>query len=250
MTTKVERVRPNGDDAWEQRVAQEAEGFLTEQLVNEQDGGVLPKSFLHMGEEIAMPTEELPVGLRVTDLNFKGYRRVWDTKTGQESLQPRWLLWQTARKRHPDKTPMFTTVDPHIPQDYGEDLYCPLNPGAPVDERFGGMGFKPCRKKHIPHMAAQQSHLEHSHKRAFLAIQRKFADVERQEDRELQLRGIRAQEKVAEAMLANVSGSTSTRRTGTDTVTGECDTCHEQLSAKSKLGLNSKMRAHDRNAHN
>ena len=245
MTTKTE-IRPNGEDTWEQRVAQEAEGFLTEQLINEQDGGVLPRSFLHMGDEIAMPTEELPVGLRVTDLNFKGYRKVWDTKTGEMSLQPRWLLWQTARKRHPDRTRMFTTVDPHIPQDYGEDLYCPLNPEAPKEERFGGMGFKPCRKRHIPHLAAQQSHLEHSHKRAFIAIQQKFAQAQREEDRELQLRAITAQEKVAAAMLESVGNQVSAQRTAV----GECDICHEQLSAKSKLGLNSKMRSHMKSTHN
>lgn len=240
MTTQT-RVRSNGDDTWEQLMAEQAEG-------------VLPRSFLHEGEIINAPSDENPLPMRVTDLNFRGYRKVWDTKTGDMSLQPYWLLWQAARKHHPDGTQMFTTADPHIPQDHGEDLFCPLNPNAPEEERFTGMGFKPCRKQHIPHMAAQQSHLEHSHKRAFIAIQQKFERIQREEDRELQLRAITAQERVAEAMLSQVGGGAPTRRTsisGTDTaVAGECDTCHEQITAKNKLGLNSKMRAHMRNAHN
>lgn len=210
MTTR--QIAPNGEDTWEQRVAQEAEEFLgdsftTNQLLLEQEGGVLPTSFLHEGEDITRPSQELPVGLRVTDLNFKGYRKVWDTKTGAMSLQPRWLLWQTARKHHDDGTPMFTLKDPKIPQDHGEDLFCPLNPKAPESERFSGMGFKPCKKQHIPHEAGRMSHVQHSHKRAWEAMKQRREDNLRQEDRALQLRVIEAQEKVANAMLTNMGGA-------------------------------------------
>lgn len=232
--TIQQRVRANGDDTWEQLMAEQADG-------------VLPGSFLHEGEIINIPSEENPLPMRVTDLNFRGYRKVWDTKTGDMSLQPYWLLWQAARKHHPDGTPMFTTADPKIVQDHGEDLYCPLNPNAPAEERFSGMGFKPCRKMHIPHMAAQQSHLEHSHKRAFIAIQRKFTQAQREEDRELQLRAITAQEKVAAAMLESIGNRAVPQRIVD--VVGECDICHEQLSAKRKLGLNSKMRSHMKRTH-
>lgn len=173
--------------------------------------------FMRGGEIISDGSGEISSLMRVSDLRYKGYRPVWDTKTGQESLQPRWLLWQTMSKKHPDGTQAFTLVNPHIPPDYGEDLTCPFSPDAPLDQRVSGMGFKACNngrgKRHIPNHAALESHLQHTHPRAYAALERVKVERQREEDRAMQLEAIETQNKLLKAMIERQSASTEPAET-------------------------------------
>lgn len=161
---------------------------------------VIPDTYSQVGDIVGRPSEESPGALRITDLRFRGYTQVWDTKTGDMSLQPWWLLWQTMRKKHEDGAPRFTRTDPKIPPSYGDDLACPLNPESTENEFYRGKGFRSCKKRHIPHEDALWRHVRHSHKRAWDMRQTETANRERREDRELQQRILDAQVSLAEAM--------------------------------------------------
>lgn len=174
-------------------------------LITEEDGSVTPSSYSAAGDIINKPSEEMPAPMRVSDLRFKGYLRMWDTQTGVESLTPKWLWWQVERMKHPDGTQMYTRTDPQIPPNHGADLFCPLNPASGEYDRLKGMGFKPCRKRHIPNQAALLSHVKSSHKRAWVALEREREDRERQEGLDLQREAIAGQNAILKALAGNLS---------------------------------------------
>jgi hypothetical protein len=189
-------------DGQQQTAAAEAEWVALLDKVGESAPGTYLQEgeVLSRGEDGAAPT-------RVASLRFKGYEKVWNTKTGDLSLQPWWLLWQTMRKRHEDGTLAFTRTDPKIKPDYGADLTCPLNPAAPPDQNFSGKGFKPCKKQHIPHWDALQRHIKKSHGRAWDAMERERLDRERAEDRALQREAIETQRQYMELMMRQSAGN-------------------------------------------
>lgn len=154
-----------------------------EEVVNKE---VIPEGYMQPGEILNTPSADAPLAMRVHDLAFKGYKQVWDTVTGVKSLQPWWLLWQTFSKTREDGTPVFTDKDPGIAPNYGQDLKCYLHPDSPEAAQLLGMGFKPCRKQHIPHEAARELHLRYSHKSAHVAMERLRTERIREEDRDLQ----------------------------------------------------------------
>jgi hypothetical protein len=228
MTSQAETKRP-AETEWDA-------------LLSEGSDSVVPTSYSKEGDVINRPNEGAPSAMRISDLKFKGYKEVWDTRTGVKSLQPWWLMWQTMRKRRPDGSMVFTEIDPKIPQDNGEDLFCPLNPNAPVDVRFAeakGMGFKECIKKHIPNMAALMAHLNSSHKRAAAAINQAREEQDRQETMDLQREGIRTQQEFMNIMMSQASGQTLTQPrpdAPTSTVNldteSSCSECDKTFSGK------------------
>lgn len=170
MTTKID---VDGSTEWDN-------------LLKEQPDTVVPESFMKVGEIVNKPTESAPAPMQISDLAFKGYVRVWDTITGVESLQPWWLMWQTMRKKREDGSQVFTRTNPHIPPNYGADLFCPLNPEAPEYAQYKAKGFKACLKRHIPHEDALMQHVRKSHMRAFAMMERDREDRIRDEDRQMQ----------------------------------------------------------------
>ena len=154
---------------------------------------VVPPSNLQVGDQLVRPSSSDPSRVEVTDMRFKGYVQVWDTRTGVMSLQPWWLLWQTMRKRRSDGSLVFTQEDPKIPQNHGADLYCYLNPLSDSHERLQGFGFATCIKQHIPHQDGLMRHIRHSHNRLWDFLQSEKEDdrdrkeqEEREKDRALQ----------------------------------------------------------------
>ena len=161
---------------------------------------VTPETYMHPGEILGKDADA-GVAMRVSSLAYKGYTKVYDTLTGIMSLQPRWLLWQTFAKLREDGTPFFTTKDPQIPPDHGQDLKCYLHVDSAEWTEFKGMGFASCTKQHIPHQDGKDNHARKSHKRFWEAFQTARVHKEREEDRELQRETNRLMQ---EAILRNV----------------------------------------------
>ena len=111
------------------------------------------------------------------------------------------MVGQRKKKHHDDGTQMFTRVNPYIPPDYGLDLYCPLNPDSPEHHRVAGMGFKPCKKRHIPTHDAVNAHVMKSHRRGYTALERDREERRREEDRELQFATIKSNQELIRAVL-------------------------------------------------
>ena len=228
--------------------------------------GVEPDGYLKTGDIINRgDTSETPAPMKISDLKFKGYVQVWDNVTGNESLTPWWLLWQTMRLRREDGTAMFTRINPHIPPDHGEDLFCPLNPKAPADQRFIGGGFKACRKQHIPNEDAQLKHVQSKHSRAYAAMERNRVTRERAEDRALQQEMVRSQQAAMEA-LAGAMGPRVQAATITSTAavvhaavapasevakpfTATCADCGSEFHGAKQEYANAGLRGHRRAKH-
>lgn len=166
-------------------------------LIAESSESVVPPSYMQAGEIITNPTDIETAPLRISELRFKGYVEVWDSVTGVQSLQPWWLMWQTMRKTRPDGSLVFTRVNPQIAPDYGEDLFCPLNPQAPEHGQLKRMGFRPCTKQHIPNQDAVNRHLRGHNQRASTALELAKVDRIRDEDRAMQREMLDALTKAA-----------------------------------------------------
>lgn len=238
-----------------------------EALIEEQAESA-PGTYLQEGEVLGrgMDPENDPAPMRVNSLRYKGYVEVWDTLTGVKSLQPWWLLWQTMRKRREDGSLVFTRVNPHIPQDYGDDLYCPLNPAAPPEVRFEGKGFKSCKKQHIPHWDGLERHVKKSHRRAWEAIERDRRDRERQEDRDLQRAAIRTQQEFISRLMERETAPPAMPVTPVtveptakapaappqqevETFALTCELCGWEATGNGRLAVHNRMKAHRRTVH-
>jgi len=190
MTTQDTVATAEAEEAWREAIAEEPEPVAE-----------LPDSFLKVGEIISTPSESSPAASRVTSLRYKGYLPYWDTKTGGYNECPHWFRWQVAQMTHEDGTKMYTFTNPHIAPDYGQDLCCPLNPASPEHHRIDGLGFKACRRVHLPHQDALEAHVQKSHKRAYTALRREREERIRDEDRELQRETLRSNQQLLKAML-------------------------------------------------
>ena len=189
MTTPETVSTAEAEEAWREAIA-------VEPAVVE-----LPGSFLKEGKIISTPSESSPAASRVTSLRYKGYLPYWDTKTGGYNECPHWFRWQVAQMTHEDGTKMYTFANPNIAPNYGQDLCCPLNPASPDYHRIDGLGFKLCKRVHIPHQDALEAHLQKSHKRAYTALRREREERIRDEDRELQRETLRSNQALLRAMI-------------------------------------------------
>ena len=190
MTTRDTIATAEAEEAWREAVSEG--GNPVEKL---------PDSFLKVGEVISTSSELSMVTSHVSSLRYKGYLPYWDTKTGVYNECPHWFRWQVALMTHEDGTKMYTFTDPHIAPNYGQDLCCPLNPASPDYHRIDGLGFKLCKRVHIPHQDALEAHLQKSHKRAAAALRREREERIRDEDRELQRETLRSNQELLKAML-------------------------------------------------
>ena len=176
----------------------------------------LPDGFLKEGEVISTPSESSPAKSHVSSLRYKGYLPYWDTKTGVYNECPHWFRWQVALMTHEDGTKMYTFTNPQIAPDYGQDLCCPLNPASPDYHRIDGLGFKLCKRVHIPHQDALEAHLQKSHKRASAALRRDREERIRDEDRELQRETLRSNQELLKAILSGAPAAVAIAPNPTD----------------------------------
>lgn len=227
--------------------AQTQDDTTWEKLIQEQADAVHPTGYMKSGDILNGGDSDTPGQMRISDMRFKGYTEIFDTKTGVKSLQPWWLLWQTMRMKHTDGTQMYQRTDPHIPRDDGADLFCPLNPSAPEEQRFMGRGFATCTKKHIPHEDALARHIQFKHPRAHRAMDSILAEKRRLEDRALQIEAIQAQRESITAMtaaLAQRGAPVATRERAT--LTKQCPDCDFVAESTLQMALNGKMKAHQK----
>ena len=205
MTTQDTVATAEAEEAWREAIAEEPETVAK-----------LPDGFLKEGEVISTPSESSPSASRVTSLRYKGYLPYWNTHTGGYNECPHWFRWQVAQMTHEDGTKMYTFADPHIAPNYGQDLCCPLNPASPDYHRIEGLGFKVCKKAHIPHQDALEAHVQKSHKRASTALRRESENRIRDEDRELQRETLRSNQELLRAMIGGAAPTATIAPNPTD----------------------------------
>ena len=186
--------------------APKAPGNEWVELMNQDPPEVLPEGYLQEEEILNRPSEDIPAPMKVSSLAYKGYVRVWDTRTGVESLQPHWLMWQCLTKVREDGSQVFTRTNPNIAPLRGDDLKCVLHRESPDFAKLMQMGFKECIKGHIPNQSALNAHVSKSHKGTWAYLQQDKIDRIREEDRQLQRDTLASNQQILAAMTRNIVG--------------------------------------------
>ena len=215
---------------------------------------VTPPGSPKQGTITHVGTNESPGDTRIAALAFEGFVEVWNRKTGDKSLQPRWLLWQTMSKTFEDGTKVYTMTDPKIPQSLGDDLPCFLHPSHEMSDRLRKMGFPECRKAHLRNQQARNAHCRHSHKAAWSFLEDDKAERIREEDRQIQRDLLRVMSEAAMRGI-NVEVPESVKQfvaddipipTRKDLFTANCPRCLKDFTGKSRKRANAKVLQHDR----
>ncbi len=126
---------------------------------------------------------DTPSVLRSVD--SAGYVWIWDTRTGDRSKTNANMLPTQLKKRRPDGSRVFTTIDPGITPVRGT-VKCRLHPDDPERAHYDSLGFGVCHKSNLVSPFQREQHMKHKHQAEWATIQKEKADADREEDRAFQ----------------------------------------------------------------
>lgn len=126
-------------------------------------------------------TEE---GTKIKWLSSAGYVYVWDNRTGERSTINRNMLPTQLKKRRPDSSRIFTTIDPKIPVQRG-NLKCMLHSDNPERKKYEHIVFTTCRKENLTNPYQVRRHMQKRHPQEWAAIQEEIERKEKEEEKEL-----------------------------------------------------------------
>jgi hypothetical protein len=121
----------------------------------------------------------------VRSVDSAGYVNLWDTRTGEHSLTNANMLPTQLKKKRPDGSRVFTTVNPGITPPRGT-IKCLLHPEGENRAHYDSLGFGVCRKSNLVSLFQLEQHMKHKHKQEYATIEKERADQQRAEDREFQ----------------------------------------------------------------
>jgi len=131
---------------------------------------------------------------RIKWLSSAGYTYVWDNRTGERSTINNNMLSTQLKKKRPDGSRIFTTIDPKIPVVSG-NLKCLLHANNPDRKKYEHIVFTFCRKENLRNPYQVRRHMEKRHKDEWEAIKEENARIEKAEDREIKLAMLEATKK-------------------------------------------------------
>ncbi len=151
-----------------------------EQLISQAKSAKEPGTFqgiIHQGNEtVPMPM----VSMKPTSA---GYVYIYDNVTGERSITNRNMLPIQLKKRRPDGTTVFTTVDPKIKLKRG-GLKCLLHPDGPDRDYYNHLGLSVCEKSNLTSPFQVTRHMQKRHKMEWETIEAERKEEERKEDKE------------------------------------------------------------------
>lgn len=156
-------------------------------------------------------TGDSGIPMVVSSLIDPGKVRVWDNRTGEESIINRgaddvMLRFQLRKRRPEDGTLCFTDKDPGIRPKAGT-IKCLLHKDDPNRKLYTTMGFPICNKSNLPTPMQLASHMEHRHQMEWKTLERERTDKERKEDRQFQKDQMTSLVKLAGNTATAVAGS-------------------------------------------
>jgi hypothetical protein len=116
-------------------------------------------------------------------LSSAGYVYVWDNQTGERSTINRNMLSTQLKKRRPDGSRIFTTVDPKIPVKSG-NLKCMLHRKDPNRKHYDELGLPYCRKGNLTSPYQVKRHMQKRHPQEWATIQEEITRKEKEEERQ------------------------------------------------------------------
>lgn len=153
----------------------------TEQIVLEAESS--EEAETRIGEEIK--GGDTP--MEVASVAAPGKVFIYDTKTGERSRIPRYMLSRKLENVRNDGSRVFTTEDPGVVMG-GYQIKCYLHPDDPNRDHYDGLGFPVCRKANLRDPYNRELHMKKRHPQEWGAIQQEAETQKRDEDRELNRR--------------------------------------------------------------
>ena len=120
-----------------------------------------------------------------SELKSAGYVYIYDTRTGDRSLCNRNMLPQHLKKKRPDGSTVFTTVNPGIETKKGT-FKCLLHADSPDRAHYDELGFATCKKANLTSRFQVMRHMQKRHKMEWAAIEQERIDAKEQADRDFQ----------------------------------------------------------------
>ena len=117
-------------------------------------------------------------------ISSAGYVWVWDNRTGECSKINRNMLETQLRKKRPDGSRVFTTIDPKIPVK-GGILKCMLHDKDPNRKHYDELGLPTCRKENLTSPYQVRRHMEKRHPQEWAAIKEETDRKEKEQERKL-----------------------------------------------------------------
>lgn len=126
--------------------------------------------------------------VKLNTLTSAGWVKVWDTKSGEESICNRNMLLDLLKKKRPDGTKVFTTEKPNF-EPFRGTLKCWLHADDPNRKHYDELGLAVCRKSNLTSKYQVERHMAKRHPAEFATIKEEKTRLEKEEDRAFQ-RGI------------------------------------------------------------
>ena len=218
-----------------------------------------------VGENLQSSNQE--ISGEVTDIRYRNTISIWNKETGLHSFALPYMASDLANQRiktgpyagesvwafRKSDIPAEVRNRPSQPK-----MMCYLHVEHPDSARYLGMGFASCTADGIPSQAALESHMAHSHKRAWESIRKDEADKLRDEERALNrenLEALRALARQAVGVSPSPSPAPSPVAEPQVVEAAEesyyltCSTCNQDFSGKSRAGASASLRAHEKREH-
>ena len=172
--------------ATDKAVKATTEDGVLEEMIKEADvkgkavepGTLVPGQVLEHGNETTPPTV-------VGSVKSAGYRYIYDTRTGEQSITNRNMLPAQLQKKRPDGSRVFTLVEPDVKPRRGT-IKCILHPDQPWRAHYDELGFPICMKANIMNPHSQTMHMKHKHKEEYATILAEQQAEEKEQTRRFQ----------------------------------------------------------------
>jgi len=130
---------------------------------------------------------DIPSPMTATQLESAGYVYIYDTETGEVSVTNRNMLMTQLKKKRPDGSRVFTTINPNITPKRGT-LKCMLHPDDPNYFHYQELGLPECRKANLVSPYQVKRHMQKRHPAEWATIEEERAEKEKERDRALRER--------------------------------------------------------------
>lgn len=120
--------------------------------------------------------------IKLNTLKSAGWVKVWDTKTGEESICNRNMLLDQLQKKRPDGSSVFTTEKPNF-EPFRGTFKCLLHADDPNRKHYDELGLATCRKSNLTSKYQVERHMVKRHPAEYATIKEEIARAEKEEDR-------------------------------------------------------------------
>jgi hypothetical protein len=143
-----------------------------------------PNKVISKGDDNSAP-------MVVTSLKSAGYSFIWDTETHEKSVTNNNMLPAQLRKKRPDGSRVFTTVDPKIAPTRGA-LRCMLHPENTDRIYFDSLGLPVCMKSNLTSPFQVKRHMQKRHRQ-------EWETIESEKKEKADIRNVQLQESLIKA---------------------------------------------------